>query len=160
VVNSLDSIPVRIVCSVGLGAELDVAYAHVFQNIADITASGGLLGTCSLTPQMEAFRFYEDAVIKTQSPRRHGESVINSSVVSSAQGHYGDYHMAAKTKISRLWINPLMSQYWFFDLPIVAKQNHFLKHLESATTVIEAVHRYALWRSRIGIRPAEPVRLT
>ena len=65
---------------------------------------------------MEAFRFYKEALDHVQSrPGQRSEHVINASVVSAVQGHYGDYHATERTHGSRLWISPLMPLYWFFD---------------------------------------------
>ncbi len=87
------------------------AYAHVLENIAGLTEAGGFLGVCSLTPQMPAYQAYEEAVLYVQGKRFQDPSVINSSIISAVQGHYGDYHLTEKNKGSRLWISPLMPLY-------------------------------------------------
>ena len=138
-VNALSQIPMRIIPCLGFGSEQDVAYTHVLENIATLTKAGGFLGACSLTPQMEAYRAYEEAVLYTQSKRYQDASVINSSIISAAQGHFGNHHLTEKTQGSRLWISPLMLLYWFFDLPTVAQHNLFLPNLRDTTTFMEAV---------------------
>lgn len=128
-INQLTEVPVRLMGCIGLGAERDISYAHVLENIAALAEMEGFLGSCSLLKQMPAYQAYEEAVLYTQSQRHQDPSVINSSIVSAVQGHYGNYHLTDKTKGSQLWISPLMSMYWFFDLPVVVKRHLFLRYI-------------------------------
>lgn len=153
VVNELTELPLRLVACIGFGAEQDLAYAHILENIAALTQAGGFLGTCSLTPQMEAYQAYEEAVLYVQGQNWQDASVINSSIISAAQGRYGDYHLTKKTQGSRLWISPLMPIYWFFDLPILAQRNLYLPQLQETDTFMEAVQRYMWYEKLIPKRP-------
>ena len=83
------------------------------ENIAALTQTVGFLGCCSLVPQMEAYKAYEEAVLYVQNAPFQDASVINSSIISSAQGYYGNYHLTQKTEGSLLWISPLMPIYCF-----------------------------------------------
>ena len=150
--NELTQIPTRLMGCIGFGAERDISYAHVCENIAALTGAGGFLGTCSLTPQMEAYQGYEEAVLYVQNQDCQDSSVINSSIVSAVRGHYGDYHLTQKTKGSRLWISPLMPIYWFFDLAVVAQHNLYLSHLANTETFMDAVLRYRLCAEYISRR--------
>ncbi|MGQ0604229.1 MAG: DUF1152 domain-containing protein, partial [Anaerolineales bacterium] len=67
--------------------------------------------------------------------------VINSSLISAVQGHYGDYHLSEKSKGSRMWISPLMTLYWFFVLAAVARQNYFLPQLRGTYTFRDTLQR-------------------
>lgn len=138
-VNELTHLPVRILACLGLGAEQDVAYTQVLENIATLTQAGGFLGTCALTPGMPVYQAYEEAVLYTQSHPYQEASVINSCIISAARGQFGNYHLTEKTQGSRLWISPLMSLYWFFALPVVARHNRFLPHLRETDTFMDAV---------------------
>jgi hypothetical protein len=154
VVNALTEIPVRLIGCIGMGAEQDIGFAHIFQNIATLTAEGGFLGSCSLLPQMEAYQLYEDALMAVQGNPVQDPSVINSSIVSSVRGHYGDYHLTQKTKGSRLWISPLVSLYWFFDLAAVARRNLWMEQLENTETIMQALSVYLRF-SRMFIPPRD-----
>ena len=114
-------------------------YAHIFENIAELTKQGGFLGACALTPQMLSYQLYEEAVLYVQSQPYHDESVINSSIISATRGNYGNYHLTRKTLGSRLWISPLMPLYWFFDFDIVIKQNKIVSQLAGTQTFMDAV---------------------
>jgi hypothetical protein len=92
-VHALDSVPHKLLVCIDLGAEQDVAYAHVFENIAALTAEGGFLGACALASQMPAYQAYEAALLAVQGQGWQEPSVINSSIVSAVRGHYGNYHL-------------------------------------------------------------------
>lgn len=158
-VNELTQISPRLVGCIAFGAERDITYAHVFENIATLTKAGGFLGACSLTPQMEAYQAYEEAVLFVQGQDFQEASVINSSLVSAVRGHYGDYHLIDRTSSSRLWISPLMPIYWFFDLPTVAQHNLYLSHLWSTDSFMDAVRAYRLCARHIPKRSASRIPL-
>lgn len=141
VVNELSHIQTRILATVALGAEQDVAYNQVFENIATLTQAEAFLGACALAPQMESYQAFEEAVLFTQGQPLQDASVINSSLISAVRGKFGDYHLTEKTKGSRLWISPLMTLYWFFDLPIVAKHNKFLSCLKDTYTFMDGLRQ-------------------
>jgi hypothetical protein len=141
-VNELSDVPVRLLTCLGMGAEQDMAHAQILQNIAALTAAGGFHGSCALTPQMEVYQLYEEAVLYAQGQPVQDASVINSSIISAVQGHYGDYHLTEKTKGGRLWISPLMTLFWFFDLPTVARHNLYLPQLKDAESFMAALYAY------------------
>jgi hypothetical protein len=138
-VNELTGVGTRLLACVALGAEEDITYTHVLENMAALTQSGGFLGACALLPQMESYQAFEDAVLYVQGQPHHDPSVINSSLISAVRGHYGDYHLTEKTKGSRLWISLLMSLYWFFDLEAVARRSLFLPQLKDTLTFRDAL---------------------
>ena len=139
VVNELTQISTRLMACLGMGAERDISYPQILQNIATLTQAGGFLGTCSLAPQMEAYQAYEEAVLFVQSQPYQDPSVINSSVISAVQGNHGNFHLTAKTKGSHLSISPLMSIYWFFELSAVAERNMFYAYLRYSMTFRDAL---------------------
>lgn len=141
-VNELNHIKNRYVVCLGLGAEQDITYAHIFENIAGITKDGGFLGVCSLVPSMPVYQDFEDAVLYVQNKPYQDPSVINSSIISAVRGNYGNYHLTERTKGSVLWISPLMALYWFFDFETVVKRHLFLSHLQGTLTFREAFSRF------------------
>ena len=103
----------------------------------------------------------EDAIsLYVQGRRYQDPSVINSSIVSAVQGHYGNYHLTEKTRGSRLWISPLMPLYWFFDLPTVADHNYYLSQLAYTETFMDAFRAYSMAAKVINKRPAARIPLT
>lgn len=152
-VHGLDNVPVRISACLGLGIEPEVGYAHLFENIASLTKSGGFKGCCSLVREMPAYQRYEDAVMYVFDQQPHHPSVICSSVVSAVRGEYGDYHLVQRTQGSNLRISGLMPIYWFFDLPTVARHNKLLPHLRLTYTVEEAWQAMQKARQTFAFRP-------
>jgi hypothetical protein len=150
-VHQLTEIPLRQIACIGFGVEREVTHAHVLQNIAALTAAGAWLGSCALAPGMDSYRGYEDAVRWVNELPFQDPSVINASIVSAAQGHFGNYHLTQKTAGSTLWINPLMSLYWFFELDAVAERNLFVSQLQTTQTPREAL--YVMSEIRRGLKP-------
>jgi hypothetical protein len=122
-VDALKQVRTRIVACIGMGAEFEVGYAHLFENIAALTKSGGFIGACALTKQMPVYQQYERALLFTFDQQPKYPSRINSAIVSAVRGEYGDYHLLKRTAGNELRISALMPLYWFFDLEAVARRN-------------------------------------
>lgn len=143
------SIATKAVCCIGFGIDAfhGVRHAQFLENVATLSEMGGYWGAFSLTPDMEEASLYRDAVDHSaqQTARR---SIVNGSIADAVRGAYGDVHRyPERTRGSTLWINPLMSMYWTFDLEKVAEANHYLDSLDGTQGVwdvqvrIEAAHR-------------------
>jgi hypothetical protein len=158
-VNQLSGIENRWLACIGFGAEQNLTHAHIFENIASLTKAGGFLGACSLTPEMESYQAYEEAVTFVQNREFQDPSVINSSIVSAARGNYGDYHLTEKTRRGQLWISPLMPLYWFFDFDRVVKQNLLLPEIEGTMLFRDALYRVIAKVERSPRRPASKIPL-
>lgn len=156
-VGELKSVPVRIIGCLGLGAEQDILYAQLFENIARLTELDAYPGSCSLTRKMDGYQRYEQAVLYVQGQDRQDPSVINSSVLSAVNGKYGNHHLTDKTQGSKLWISPLMSIYWFFDLPTVVQRNVLYPNLRYTDTITEAYR--GLLQARKNRIPRKPSKI-
>ncbi len=156
-VSELKSIPVKLMACLGFGAEQDMHYAHVFENIAKLTDLDAAVGTCSLNRQMEAYQLYLAALTYVQNKPRQDSSVINSSVISAVEGHYGNHHHTEKTRGSRLWISPLMAIYWFFELSAVARRNLLFADLRYTDTRTEAFR--GMVKARRGLAMRKPAKI-
>lgn len=149
-------LPVRLVSFLGFGVDAvkhGVCHAYVLQAAADLAARGGFLGAFSLLPGMpefEAFAEAEDFVCR-HTPGR--ESVLTTSVVAAARGHFGDHHPTARTAGSRLFLNPLMAMYWSFELQALADRCLYLDYLKDTWTRWD-VHR-ALSNYLYTVQPRE-----
>lgn len=158
-VNQLAHIDTRLLACIGFGAEQNLAHAHILENIAALTNAGGFLGACSLTPQMQSYQAYDEAVTHVQSNEFQEPSVINSSIVSAVRGNYGDYHLTEKTRRSHLWISPLMPMYWFFDFDCVVKRNLLLAEIEGTMLFRDALYKVIAKAERISRRPESKIPL-
>jgi hypothetical protein len=153
-VDALRDIPLRMLACVGMGAEQDVTHSYVLENIAGLAAESGLLGVCSLVRAMESYGLYEAAVEYVHAQRGQEPSAIDASVVPAVRGFYGGYGRTEKTNGSRLWISPLMTLYWWFDLPTVARRSALLPYMQRTTSAREALASLVQARSDLRHRPA------
>jgi hypothetical protein len=158
-VNELKNIPIRLTACIGFGAEQEMTYAHVLENISALVALDAFLGSCSLLKQMESYKSYEDAVMYVQEKPGQDSSVINSSIVSAVQGHYGNYHLTGKTSGSRLWISSLMPIYWFFDMRTIARRNLLISLLRWTDNRNEALREFIKARNTMAMRKHEMIPL-
>jgi hypothetical protein len=111
-----------------------VCHAHVLAGIAELIQSGGFLGTFSLLQEMPEVQKYKAASEYVFQAMPNDISIVTSSILSALAGNYGDYHATPRTKGSKLWINPLMSLYWCFRLPQVARRIIYLDLVKQTNT--------------------------
>ena len=145
----------KFVVCLGLGVDTyhGVCHAHFLENAAAISASGGHLGTWSLLWDMPEAQLYAEALeyVHSRMPRR--TSIVNSSIINAVKGQFGDVHATERTKGSKLFINPLMSQYWAFDLPTVVAKNRYLDRISTTETYAELTLRIANYHNEQRHRP-------
>jgi hypothetical protein len=77
---------------------------------------------------------YLDAVNAADMATSRHPSIVNGSIVSAIEGHFGDYHRNPRTQSSTLFINPLMTLLWAFDLAAVARRSLYLERLADTET--------------------------
>jgi hypothetical protein len=139
----------------GIDAFHGVCHAHFLENVAALDRAGAFVGAWSLTQRMREAQAYLAAVeyAVARSPGR--ESIVNLSVASAVAGEFGNHHRTGRTQGSELFINPLMAQYWAFELPAVAAACLYADAVRDAETVwdvgsrIEAFRRGRQLRKRI-----------
>ena len=129
------NVPTRIVACVGFGIDAyhGVCHANWLENVAALTAEGAFLGAIAFLRRMPEVRLYLDAVYAADM-RTYCPSIVNGSIVSAIEGRFGDYHRTRQTQGSTLFINPLMSLLWAFDLAAVARRNLYLHRLADTET--------------------------
>jgi hypothetical protein len=142
------NVPTRIVACVGFGIDAyhGVCHAHWLENVAALTADGAFLGAAALLERMPEVRLYLDAVNAADMATPMQPSIVNGSVASAIEGRFGDYHRSRRTQSSTLFINPLMSLLWMFDLAAVARRNLYLGSLEDTETTWDihlAIERFS-----------------
>lgn len=147
-------VPVKLVCCVGFGIDTfhGVCHAHFLENVAALSREGGYLGAQALLPSMPEARRYLEAVEHSSrlTPRR--PSIVNTSIASAIEGQFGDHHRTERTRDSTLFINPLMSILWTFDLEAVARRSLYLKDLEGTVAISEVVLMIEAFRDSITPR--------
>ena len=152
-------VPTKIVSCLGFGIDAyhGVCHAHFLENVAALERLGGYLGAHSLHLSTTAVSMYRDAVEFAHAKMTNRQSIVNGSIVSALEGNFGDYHRNERARSSNLFINPLMSMYWHFDLDAVAKQSHYLHLLEQATTYSEIQLTIEKFRNEVSLRPRREI---
>jgi hypothetical protein len=138
-----------------------VCHAHVLEGVAELSRAGGYLGTFSLLPGMsEAERYCQATRYVFEAMSNHISIVFSSSILSALEGHYGDHHATDRTAGSKLWINPLMTLYWCFDLGAVAHRIRYLDALKHTHTYIDVDNVIEHFRAGCNeVRPWEDIPL-
>lgn len=153
-VQALD-VRTKLVACVGFGVDSfhGVCHAHFLENVAALARSSAFLGTFSLVPGAPEVDAWLDAVAWVQSRTPGRESIVCASIADATRGEFGDHHSLARTRESgkELFVNPLMSIVWGFELDAVAAHCLYARALETTTTIFE-VHA-AIEGFRRGVTP-------
>ena len=125
--------------SIGFGIDHfhGVSHFRFLENVAQITKEGGYLGMFQITKEMEEAEKYIDAVKFSNEKMKGKESIVSNSIVSALEGNYGDHHSSKRTKGSNLWINPLITIYWCFDLRHVIRKIKYYDLIKDVNTIGE-----------------------
>jgi hypothetical protein len=106
---------------------------------------------------MHEVRLYLDAVNDADAATPGRPSIVNGSVASAIEGRFGDYHRGRRTRGSKLFISPLMSLLWAFDLPGVARRNLYLDSLTGTQSVWDVQVAIERFHASAQIRPPEAI---
>jgi hypothetical protein len=136
-----------------------VCHAQFLEAVAELSRAGAYLGAWSLTPDMPDVQRYLECVEYVQERTPGRESIVCASITSAIEGHYGDHHRLPRTRNtgSTLWINPLMSLYWAFDLPTVADRVIYRDLVSDTQTFGELCARIGAFRKGVAVRPWEDI---
>jgi hypothetical protein len=157
-VSDLD-VPTRIVTCVGFGIDAyhGVCHAHWLENVAGLAAEGGFLGAIALLKEMPEVAMYLEAVLDADRATPKRPSIVNGSVSSAIAGSFGNHHRSMRTAKSELFINPLMSLVWAFDLAAVARRNLYLDRLSATQSIWDVQLAIEAFRSSVALRPRRPI---
>lgn len=121
----------KLVACLGFGIDSfhGVCHAHFLENVAALILEGGFLGSWALTRDSEEYDFFREACNYCFRAMPDRPSIVNGSILTATEGGFGDVHSTSRTRGSELFINPLMSLYWGFDLVKLAERNLYLPRL-------------------------------
>lgn len=114
-----------------------VCHAQVLEAIVEITQAGGFLGAWTLMHDMPEAQLYREATEAVHRAMPRQPSIVNSSILSALEGRFGDYHATRRTEGSELFINPLMTLYWAFQLETVARRILYLDKMLPTETYLD-----------------------
>jgi hypothetical protein len=130
-----------------------VSHYHFLENVAILAKEGGFLGTFSALKEMPEVQLYLAAVKYANDQMRGLESIVSNSIMSAIEGEYGNHHSISRTSDSQLWINPLMSMFWCFDLKALMKKNLYYQLIKNTNSLSELNDVLFEFRKTIEIRP-------
>mmetsp|Transcript_10892 Transcript_10892/g.21288 ORF Transcript_10892/g.21288 Transcript_10892/m.21288 type:complete len:297 (+) Transcript_10892:2158-3048(+) len=121
--------------------------ASALRAIAELTEQGGYLGAISLdvgAPEVKGYMEASDHVLNccTKFP-----SLYHYYIISSLHGKFGNYNTHPKLQTSKLFINPLMSQFFTFDLNSVIDRVKYRDLVEDTKTAAEFMEALEYYRS-------------
>ncbi|GAA3494656.1 DUF1152 domain-containing protein [Streptomyces prasinosporus] len=151
----LDGIPDRLVVSVGFGVDAHhgVNHVQVLENIAALERDGAYLGAFSIPRATREGAMYLDAVAHAQHHTPEHPSIVNGSIAAAVRGSFGDARFTDRTRDSELFVNPLMSLYFAFDLPGLAARCLYLDRIEDTHLMRQVHSRIAEFRESTVTRP-------
>ncbi|WP_171163529.1 DUF1152 domain-containing protein [Streptomyces sp. I05A-00742] len=151
----LDDIPTRLVVSVGFGVDAyhGVNHVQVLENIAALERDGAYLGAFSIPRATREGALYLDAVEHAQEHTPDHPSIVNGSIAAAVRGSFGDVRFTDRTRGSELFVNPLMSLCFAFDLPGLAARCLYLDRIEDTHLMRQVHSRIAAFRETIVTRP-------
>lgn len=151
-VNGVD-VPEKLVVCLGFGIDTfhGVCHAYFLRNVAALSAEGVYLGAYALLPSQPESRAFLEAVefACRLTPRR--PSIVSLSIAAAIQGQFGDVPLTDRTSGSRLFINPLMSLYWGFDLAGVARRCQYLDAVTNTESVWDVNLAVEAHRSQVEV---------
>ncbi|NDZ73325.1 DUF1152 domain-containing protein [Streptomyces sp. SID10362] len=152
---ALDDVPHRLVVSLGFGVDAyhGVNHVQVLENIAALEREGAYLGAFSVPRTTREGALYLDAVAHAQEHTPERPSIVNGSVAAAVRGECGDVRFTDRTRGSELFVNPLMSLYFAFDLPGLAARCLYLDRIEDTHLMRQVQSRIAEFRETVVIRP-------
>jgi hypothetical protein len=152
-------VPTRVVACLGFGIDAfhGICHANWLENAAALNAEGAFLGATALLQSMPEVQLYLEAVRAAESEPIEQPSIVNSSIASAIEGHFGDYHRGPRTRNNKLFISPLMSLLWMFDLAAVARRNLYLDHLAATKTIWDVHLAIGAFHASIHHRPPQNI---
>jgi hypothetical protein len=151
-------VPVKLLACLGFGTEVEesLCHYHALENIAALAKAGAFLGSCALTPQMEAFQLFNAACRYVWEQPSHARSHISTRIIPAALGEFGSYRLYPED-YSQAFISPLMSLYWFFDASTVIERNLLVGQIRHTCTMQEALQVLLELRQIVSLRPRRSI---
>ncbi|MFD7068085.1 DUF1152 domain-containing protein [Streptomyces sp. NPDC059913] len=148
-------VPERFVVSVGFGVDAyhGVSHGLVLENMAALERDGAYLGAFPVSRSTREGALFVDAVAHAQHHTPDHPSIVNGSIAAAVQGAFGDVQFTSRTRGSELFINPLMTLCFAFELEGVARNCHYLDRIEHAQLIRQVSSVIEEFRDEITQRP-------
>ncbi|MFI6863535.1 DUF1152 domain-containing protein [Streptomyces sp. NPDC050421] len=147
--------PDRLVVSIGFGVDAyhGVSHGLVLENIAALERDGAYLGAFSVPRTTREGALFVDAVAHAQEHTPDHPSIVNGSIAAAVRGEFGDVRFTSRTSDSELFINPLMSLYFAFELEGIARNCLYLDRIEHTHLMRQVSSAIEAFRDEVRQRP-------
>jgi len=151
-VDALTEIATKLLVCIGFGADRyhGICHAQFLEAVAALVREGAFLGAWSLLPEMPEAKRLREAGEWVRLAMFNQPSIVTNSVLSAVEGRFGNYHETYRTEGSELFINPLMSLYWAFELGAVARRNLYLDAVRETESYTDLTLVIEAFRERIA----------
>ena len=150
-VQRQEAVPRTFLMCVGLGTEGGVSEYDFFENLAAIQRQGGFLGSVGWQSSQFGVRQYLDAIARSVPTN----TTINQQIVAALEGMHGQQLTPALRERGvtedDLYINPLMTLAWFFDVSAVLRYRLFMDEFACAVGVPHLRQLMKRCRVRAGL---------
>lgn len=152
--------PERLVVSLGFGVDAHHGVSHglVLENIAALDADGAYLGAFSVPRTTHEGALFLDAVAHAQAHTADHPSIVNGSIAAAVRGDFGNVQFTSRTRGSELFINPLMSLCFAFELDGLARRCLYLDRIEHTHLIRQVSSAIEAFRDEI-VRQRPPRRI-
>ena len=145
-----------ILCNIGIGCDrhLGISDCSSLRAIAELTLSGGFLGCFSLTKNMPEVGYFIDAVefVGDRMPRKN---IAGLHVVNALNGQFGNVRIFEDQ--SRVFVNPIMAQYYFCRLEKVVRRIKYRDFVEEAKKAADLVTGIEYYRENLTQKIREEI---
>ncbi|MFF0742339.1 DUF1152 domain-containing protein [Streptomyces sp. NPDC004111] len=150
-----DRVAELLVVSVGFGVDAyhGVSHGLVLENIAALERAGAYLGAFSLSRTTREGALYLDAVAHAQERTPDHPSIVNGSIAAAVRGDFGDVRFTSRTRGSELFVSPLMSLCFTFELQGVADHCLYLDRIENTQLIRQVSSAIEEFREEVRTRP-------
>jgi hypothetical protein len=152
------TLKVKLLATIGFGTEVEerVCHYHALENMAELAKHEVFQGSCSLLKQMPVFELYEAACRYTWGQTAHIKSHISTRIIPAVHGESGDVWLYERGR-DRIFISPLMSIYWFYDVDKLRGFNAVALTIENSMTQDEALALAVLTMQKMERRPPRQI---
>ncbi|KAJ3450559.1 hypothetical protein M0813_00604 [Anaeramoeba flamelloides] len=142
----------KVLISVGFNVDSfhGVRGYQFLENVSSLIKTDGYWGL---------FQYYKDdpnvkkyiGALDYITKKRETNSIVNCSIVNSIEGGFGNdqRRMDYRTNSSVLFINPIMSVCWCFDLLKVSERIMYKKQLKKTVTRLDVQRVIVKWRKKL-----------
>ncbi|CAN5488594.1 DUF1152 domain-containing protein [soil metagenome] len=140
-VHSCSGPPDRILACIGFGAERwdGISHAQAMRRISELMASGGYLGCESLVRDTPPGQRWLDCLRYFEGQQGSLQGIVTATIRASMQGDFGLMPVNPRTAQTPIFVSPIASLAWFFELGAVVKSKLYIDAIEHTNTVMEVV---------------------